>query len=209
MTDEYVLQDSRGNTGDRLMFHALGGAGYTTNLDAAHRFTQREAVNHNSFRETDKPWPLAYLVERHELAVDCQYVKPDDAKAALAIEDKAYLYVSGLWNGNDLIWLAGHGRHTADLSQAKVFPIDVATTMAAENGGTLKAIPKDFADRLARKVIPSGRVSITKALKGTGITLAKPPKSRHVPSRCDHCGAFISEAQRFGDCPKCKGSNAP
>ncbi|QSL90477.1 hypothetical protein [Pseudomonas atacamensis] len=209
MTDEYVLQDSRGNTGDRLMFHAIGGAGYTTNLDAAHRFTKREAANHNSFRETDKPWPLAYLVERHELAVDCQYVKPDDVQAALAIEDKAYLCVSGRWNGNDLIWLAGDGEHTADLSHAKVFPLDVAVSVSSQHSDGLRAIPKAFVDQLARKVVPSGRVNITAALKGTGVTLAKSPKARHVSMRCDHCGAFISEAQRFGDCPKCKGSNAP
>ena len=208
MTDEYVLQDSRGNTGDRLMFHAINGAGYTTNLDAAHRFTKREAANHNSFRETDKPWPLAYLVERHELAVDCQYVNPDDVQAALAIEDTAYLCVAGRWNGNDLVW-RGEGSRTADLSQAKVFPIDVANAMAAEHGSNLKAIPKSYADQLARKVVPDGRVNIKAALRGTGVTLAKPPKSRHTPTRCEHCGCFISDAQRFGDCPKCEGSNAP
>lgn len=209
MAGEYVLQDSRSNTGDRLMFHAIDGKGYTSNLDAAERFTMSGAVTHNVYRESDKPWPLAYLMERHELAVDCQYVKPEEVEAALAIEEQAYLCVSRRWNGNDLIWLAGDGEHTADLNHAKVFPIDVAVSVSSGHEGGLQAIPKAFADRLARKVVPSPRVNITKALKGTGITLAKPPKAKHRPDRCDHCGCFISEAQRFGDCPKCEGSNAP
>ena len=206
MTNEYLLQDSRGNTGDRLMFWREGG-GYCTSLDHAQRFSYGRAVSHNVDRETDKPWPLAYLVDRHELAVDHQYIMPDDVASALAIEEQAYLCFSGQWNGNDLLFMTESGRATADLRQAKVFTVAIA--VCATDGTWLQAMPKVLTDNLARKVAPAPKVNIAEALKGTGIKLAKPPKPQRSAYRCDHCGCFISEAQRFGDCPKCEGANAP
>lgn len=205
---EFVLQDSRGNTGNRLMFWAKAGS-YTSNLDAAQRFTKEEAASQNEDRETDLPWPLAYLEARVEWSVDHQYVKPEEVSAELAEATKAHLYASGQWNGNDLIFLTGDGGLSDDVRQAEPFPVGIAKAMAARAHNNVSIIAHLTAVRLSRKVVASNKVNHREALRGTGIMLAKPPRYRAQRDRCDHCGVFISNAQRFQDCPKCGGSNAP
>lgn len=128
---EFVLQDSRSNTGDRLMFWAKDGAGYTTNLDAAQRYTKEKATSQNESRESDLPWPLEYLMDRHTLAVDCQNVMLDEVEAQLPTAERCYLYAGGSWNGNDLYWLTNDGDVTDDFSKAHAFPASTAKSMAA------------------------------------------------------------------------------
>lgn len=205
---EFLLQDSRGNTGDRLMFWAAGG-GYTTNLVAAQRYTKEEAASQNESRETDLPWPVDYLMARHTLAVDCQYVNPDDIAAQLDGTEPVYLYAARAWDGNDLLWQTNDGRHSDNLAEAEAFEGRVGVSVGAVASNGLRAIPKAVADSLARKVVAAGNVKHKEALRGTGIILTKPPKLRVFRDRCGGCGVFISDAQRFQDCPRCGGSNAP
>lgn len=206
---EFVLQDSRSNTGDRLMFWAKDGAGYTTNLDAAQRYTKEQATCQNECRESDLPWPLAYLEQVAEWAVDHQYVKSEEVDAELLDATRAHLYASNQWNGNDLIFLTGDGGLSDDVRKAEPFPVTVAVKKAAQSHNNVGVIPHLLAVRLAHQVVPAGKVKHKEALRGTGIMLAKPTKYRAQRYRCDHCGVFISEDQRFQDCPKCGGSNAP
>lgn len=206
---EFVLQDSRGNTGDRLMFWAKDGAGYTTNLENAQRYTKEQACSQNESRESDLPWPLAYLEALAEWSVDCQYVEPEEVSRELLDATRAHLYASNAWNGNDLVFLTGDGGLTNDLRKAEPFLVTIAVAMAANPVNKVSVIPHLLAVRLARRVIPNGKVKHREALRGTGVILAKPPKYRAPRDRCGHCGVFISDAQRFQDCPKCKGSNAP
>lgn len=206
---EFVLQDSRGNTGDRLMFWAKDGAGYTTNLDNAQRYTKEQASSQNESRESDLPWPLAYLEARVGWAVDHQYVKSEEVSAELGEATKAHLYASGQWNGNDLIFLTGDGGLSDDVRQAEPFPVSFAINNAAQAHNNVQAIAHLTAVRLSRKVVASSKVNHREALRGTGIMLAKPPKFKAQRDKCCHCGVFISNAQRFQDCPKCGGSNAP
>lgn len=202
---EFLLQDSRSNVGDRLMFWQQGG-GYTSDLDKAERFTLEQATSQNQSRETDLPWPLAYLMERHELAVDCQYVKPDAVELGMADAQEAYLYVRGDWNGNDLLFASGGMERSADLRQAERYPLSLARLATAVG---MVPIPIELANSLARMVAPGPKMNHKRALKGTGIVLAKPPRRMRSTCRCDHCGVFISERQQYDACPKCGGSNAP
>lgn len=105
----FYLQDSRSYTGDGLMFWALGG-GYTTNIDQAERFTQDQAQGQHDCRETDVPWPAAYIEQRSHRGVDCQYVSQADAAPLLAQGGPVVLHVPKDWNGNDLIWIGAHGQ---------------------------------------------------------------------------------------------------
>lgn len=206
---EFVLQDSRGNTGDRLMFWAKDGAGYTTNLDNAQRYTKEQATSQNESRESDLPWPVAYLMDRHTLAVDCQNVKLDEVEVQLPGAERCYLYAAGAWNGNDLYWLTNDGDITDDFSRAHAFPVSIAKSMTGREHHKVRLAPVALIDPLVRKVVASGKVKHREALRGTGIMLAKPTRYRAPRDRCGHCGAFISNAQRFQDCPKCGGDNAP
>ncbi|WP_219097771.1 hypothetical protein [Pseudomonas sp. UMAB-40] len=206
---EFVLQDSRGNTGDRLMFWGKNGSGYTTNLDAAQRYTKEEASSQNECRETDLPWPLAYLLEHHTLAVDCQYVKPDEIATQLDGTEPVYLYAARAWNGNDLLWQTADGRHSDNLAEAEAFEGSMGVSIGAVGRNGLRAIPKAIADGLARKVVASAKVNHKKALRGTGIMLAKRQKpSRSSIQNCGGCGRFVPSPV-YTDCSHCGGSNAP
>jgi hypothetical protein len=77
MTDLFYLQDSRTYVGNDVMWWALNGNGYTTDLRKAHVYTKEQAQAKHNARETDIPWPKEYIDERWRPAVDCQYIKRD------------------------------------------------------------------------------------------------------------------------------------
>lgn len=78
--DEFYLQDSRGYVGNDVLWWAKEGKGYTTNLNEAHVFTKDAAVRQHECRETDIPWPKAYIDAKTLPAVDMQDI---DRKEAL------------------------------------------------------------------------------------------------------------------------------
>ncbi|WP_034639952.1 hypothetical protein [Chitinilyticum aquatile] len=75
----FYLQDSRGYVGNDMMFWAQEGAGYTTDLRKAQKYTLAEAQAQHDCRHTDIPWPCEYIEARTRPAVDMQYVKRDEA----------------------------------------------------------------------------------------------------------------------------------
>lgn len=83
--DEFYLQDSRSYVGNDMLFHAIDGMGYTTDMRKAHVFNKDEAIYHHQMRSTDIPWPKAYIDAKTRPAVDMQYVKRDEALAGTGI----------------------------------------------------------------------------------------------------------------------------
>ena len=77
--DEYYMQDKRTYVGNDILWWAKDGKGYTTNLLAAHVFTKQEAINQNNCRDSDIPWPKAYVDGKTRPAVDMQYVDVETA----------------------------------------------------------------------------------------------------------------------------------
>lgn len=84
--DEFYLQDSRSYVGNDMLFWAIDGKGYTTDLRKAHVYTQAEAQRAHEHRETDIPWPKAYIDARTRPAVDVQYVDRDIALQGTGIK---------------------------------------------------------------------------------------------------------------------------
>lgn len=82
---EFYLQDSRSYVGNDMLFWAVDGNGYTTDMRKAHVYTKAEAVARHQSRETDIPWPKDYIDARTRPAVDMQYVKRDEALAGTGI----------------------------------------------------------------------------------------------------------------------------
>lgn len=70
----YYLQDSRTYTGNDLMFWAISGKGYTSNVSLAQVYTQEEALCQHRARPTDIPWPCEYIDRKTRPAVDFQHV---------------------------------------------------------------------------------------------------------------------------------------
>lgn len=84
--DKYYLQDSRSYVGNDMLFWARGGNGYTTDLSKAEVYSKDDAVKQHRGRETDIPWPKAYIDVRWRPAVDMQYVNRTEALAGTGIE---------------------------------------------------------------------------------------------------------------------------
>ncbi len=57
----FYLQDRRQYVGNCPLWWAIGGAGYTTRIDQAQRYTRAEAYDQNRTRDTDVPWPCEQI----------------------------------------------------------------------------------------------------------------------------------------------------
>ena len=79
MTDQFYLQDSRQIVGNDMMFWAKDGTGYTSDLRRAAVYTREQAQAMHNSRETDIPWPVAYIDARTRPACDVQHVNSDEA----------------------------------------------------------------------------------------------------------------------------------
>lgn len=86
MSALFYLQDSRSYVGNDMLFWAIDGNGYTTDMRKAQVYTQAEAIAQHQARITDIPWPKEYIDARTRPAVDMQYVKRDEALSGTGIE---------------------------------------------------------------------------------------------------------------------------
>lgn len=206
MTQLFYLQDSRSYVGANLMFWAKNGQGYVTDLDKAELFTADQATNH---RDTDIPWPKAYIDARSHLGVDHQYLRLEDAADQLVSGCLCVLQIVGEWNGNDIVFARRVIGHTADFSQAGQMSKEQAEAIGYDPSD-ITLWPAAYVEQKTRQVVCRERLIIEEALRGTGITLPKPKKPRMMMFNCQGCGRFISDDQRFRhDCLNCGADNRP
>ncbi|MDH1526737.1 hypothetical protein [Pseudomonas mosselii] len=208
MADLFYLQDSRSNVGSRAMFWREGG-GYTSNLDAAEQFTRERAVEQFESRESDLPWPVEYVRARAEVGVDSQYLTRSEAEAYRNGDGRVYVAHAREWDGNDLVWRGGEGP-TANLENA-IHP--GAADAAGYVAQGFELWPFGYIAERSRPVVRAALLHHKQALRSVGLKLPKLKRPRHrsynCRINCDGCGRFISEHQRFEDCPNCGARNAP
>lgn len=82
---KFYLQDSRRYVGNDVLWWAIGGNGYTSDLRQAEVYTREEALSHHQARETDIPWPCDYIQGKTRPAVDMQYINRAEALAGTGI----------------------------------------------------------------------------------------------------------------------------
>lgn len=80
--DEYYLQDKRDYVGNCVLWWRKNREGYATNLREAHVFTKAQAYAQHDCRETDIPWPKAYIDRISAPTVDMQKLKRAEAIAS-------------------------------------------------------------------------------------------------------------------------------
>lgn len=208
MSDLFFLQDSRSNVGSRAMFWREGG-GYTSNLNEAEQFKREPAVKQYECRETDLPWPVEYVRNRAEVGVDCQYLTKSEAEAYRNEDGRIYVAYAREWDGNDLVWRGSKGP-TGNLNDA-IHP------GAADAAGYLtqgfELWPCGYIVERSRPVVRAALLDHRQALRSVALKLPKlkRPRNRINSDRlnCEGCGRFLSERQRFEDCPNCGAGNAP
>jgi len=74
----YYVQDTRQIVGNDLMWWAIDGKGYTSDLSKAEVWTKEDAFRRCEMSTHFKPWPKDYIDQRTRPAVDCQYVNHED-----------------------------------------------------------------------------------------------------------------------------------
>lgn len=208
MTDLFYLQDSRSNVGSRAMFWRNGG-GYTSNLDQAEQFTRERSVRQYECRETDLPWPVDYVRALAQVGVDFQDLElnQEQALAAAPADDRLYVAYKQAWDGNCLIWMGKDGARS-NLAAARTWSLSHAPGFT---GRGYVPWPKGYIDQHSRPVVQACMLEHKKALRAVGLKLPKVKRQRirRYTVNCHGCGRFLTEAQRYGDCPNCDVSNAP
>lgn len=208
MAEAFYLQDSRTNVGSRAMFWRNGG-GYTSNLDEAEQFTREAAVKQYECRETDLPWPVDYVRARAEVGVDCQYLTRSESEAYRNDDGRVYVAYAREWDGNDRVWRGGKGP-TANLEEA-IHPGETDAAGYLSQGFELW--PCGYIAERSRPVVRASLLNHKQALRAAELQLpnARPLRTRTYSNlnNCEVCGRFLSERQRFYDCPNCGARNAP
>lgn len=208
MSDLFFLQDSRSNVGSRAMFWRNGGS-YTSNLDEAQQFTWEHALKLYECRESDLPLPVSYTRALSETGVDFQYLTRSEAEAYNNTDGRFYVAYAHDWDGNDLVWLGGSGP-TADLEGA-IHPGGEDALRYRSQGFDLW--PCGYIAARSRPVVRASLLDHKQALRAIDLRLPriKVQRTRTYSNltNCEGCGRFLSERQRFDDCPNCGARNAP
>jgi hypothetical protein len=111
--------------------------------------------------------------------------------------------------GNDMLWWREGGQgYTTDLREAAAFSKPDALRMHQSRESDIPW-PKSYIDARTRPAVDHQYCKRDEALEGTGVLLIKPQRVHKEGGKCDHCGGFINERQRFEGCPKCGGENRP
>ncbi|MFU6863564.1 MULTISPECIES: hypothetical protein [Pseudomonas aeruginosa group] len=104
------------------------------------------------------------------------------------------------------------GRCTPAQAAARTWPLDHAGILTARGYAPW---PKSYIDQHVRPVAVVASLNHKQALRLFGLKLPKPEHQRQrrlsysTRLNCSGCGRFLTEHQRFEDCPNCGARNAP
>jgi hypothetical protein len=202
---QYYLQDSRGLTGDNLMFWGDPG-GYTSNVDMSEVWTHERAFAQNRCRPEDIPWPVEYVRAHSRYVVDMQNVIKHEAPAEDP-NNEFYLAMSGNYIGNDIQFAtAGKSGYSTDLGQARVY--NLTNEPAPQSNSVLW--PKSYIDARKRLAMNVKGASLKEALGDAFTLLTKRPKPKAERYRCEGCGIFMTVVNYYaGACKRCDTDNRP
>lgn len=198
---EYLVRDSRGNTGSSMVFWALTG-GYTSNISLAERFTQEKAESLYRNRDTDEPILLSIIEQHSYFAVDCQTLAPFfDGKVNLDQAENFYLIRNNSFDGNNVAFLSHQNKFTFNLSDALIVP-------HLPSLPEYRAVPATYIQNLARPVVRHDAFDVRRAIR-KGCIKTHPLKRKSVSkgmvrNNCSTCGRlFWSHYYDVHDCTRC------
>lgn len=187
----FYLRDSRSNVGSCAIFWAERG-GYTSNLDAAEKFTKEKAVSLYNSRDTDIPLPCNEVYQYSYLAIDMQCIDDDPY---LAVGADCVAYVEGRYDGNNIPFKADSGT-TYMLAGASIFQFQ--KEMPKPGVMSLK-----YAESIARPVVNAGTIDdLTRGwFRRHKIKMVKKrrPPSDNNQFNCPDCGRLVWDRNPYSD----------
>lgn len=156
----FLMACLRDNVGGNVAFHAVDGAGYTTNIDKAARYTKEAAQKYwNSAREFDLPLDAEKIEALTVYKVDMQYIPCE------RVIDKSGCYVAyrkGAYAGNDVFWLDEEGGNTTNFMRAKKLSRPL-------NDADYICIPFAIADAQKRRTFDASKLNKRKLVQASGL----------------------------------------
>lgn len=188
---QFYMRDSRGDTGDNVMFWRKGGAGYGTNLDELEVYTLERAQKQHNSRSSDVPLLKSAVDALSIFAVDCQVLP---SLSGVDENDQYVVQLNGRWNGNDIAFQMRGGGHTYNYSKAGVFSsAEVAELFPNSKANT--AFPMQLTDKLARRTFQASNIDVRAMITKPGIKLIRPRKQKQTTgkcrSNCPTCGRLV------------------
>ncbi|MED7817264.1 hypothetical protein VYI99_13525 [Vibrio cholerae] len=190
---------TNGYVGSSVLFWAIDGLGYTTNIDLAHVYTREEIQ-----RDVDKGWlrdknqlPLcADDVEAFsQWRVDHQFVEKTYPEFTDP-NDEYVLVKKGRWDGNDLAFANGID-FDFDYGKAKNFRAFDVEAYIEQKQTYFFIVPRYHTDEIARRTFQKQNINRRKMITAAGITgLRQKRRSKTTGKQrfnCPTCGKIIWE----------------
>ncbi|QBJ00997.1 hypothetical protein Rostov7_00013 [Vibrio phage Rostov 7] len=190
---------TNGYVGSSVLFWAIDGRGYTSNIDQAEIYTLEEMQRevNNGWLRDESEFPLcADLVNTFsQWRVDCQYVK----KTYPNFTDPNNEYVAykkKICDGNDLAFHTGFG-NSFDYESAVVYPAEKIPYESIEDHFEYVFVPKYHTDEIARRTFQKQNINRRKMITAAGITGLRKKRARQSTGKirfnCIYCGKIIWE----------------
>ncbi len=185
---------ANGSVGTSVLFWAIDGAGYTSNIDHAEIYFRAEMqrdVDNNWLRGNDEfPLSVKHVDQLTEWRVDHQYLNREYPEF-VDPNDEYVIYRKNKWDGNDVAFAAILS-HSFDYESARVFSENELQVIDLNNW---VVIPKSHADEVARRTFQKFSINRRTMISGAGVIGLR--KKRYRPTtgktrtNCVVCGKLV------------------
>ncbi|MEG9360940.1 hypothetical protein [Vibrio cholerae] len=188
---------TNGYVGSSVLFWAMDGRGYTTNIDLAHVYTREETQRHvdNGWLRDKDEFPLcADDVEANsQWRVDHQFVEKTYPEFTDP-NDEYVLVKKGRWDGNDLAFANGID-FDFDYGKAKNFRAFDVEAYIEQKQTYFFIVPRYHTDEIARRTFQKQNINRRKMITSAGITGLRQKRIRKASGKnrfnCIYCGKII------------------
>lgn len=191
--ERFYLTSPHNWCGTSVMFHAINGNGYTTNIDKAEIITREKAQQKvsdgrlRSYPNQEMPLSSDHVDELSEWRVDCQYVKnmyPEHKDP----NNEYVAYRKNCYDGNDL-GFASVLSYSFDYSSARIFSEEDIS--AIDFNGWI-VVPKYHTDEIARRTFQEKNINRRKMISCAGVVGLHKSRERFTSGKtrwnCPSCG---------------------
>ncbi len=171
---------TNGFVGSSVLFWAIDGLGYTSNIDLAEIYTREQAqrdVDNDWLRDKDEfPLCAEAVNALSQWRVDCQYVNKTYPEFTDP-NDEYVLVKKGLWDGNDLAFGTGIGWDFDYANAATILREDIDPVIEYK-GQNYNFIPKYHTDEIARRTFQKKNINRRKMISGAGVVGLRQKKAK-------------------------------